>query len=110
MGIFYLSIWIVFMIHLGVLVLLKFFSASNLSHYLLSTNNLNISSMTANIIGNMVIFIPLGFLSPLLIVNLRKITFIFTVSVGVGLLLEMMQSIFRMGNFDIIDLVLNVVG
>ena len=66
--------------------------------------------MTANIIGNIVIFIPLGFLLPLLIVNLRKIIFIFTVSVGVSLLLELMQSIFGMGNFDITDLVLNVVG
>jgi len=65
---------------------------------------------TDNIAGNIVGFIPLGILFPLLFVGLRRIwrtaLMVFLVSLG----FELTQLVTGIGIFDIDDLILNVTG
>jgi glycopeptide antibiotics resistance protein len=63
-----------------------------------------------NLAGNILAFSPLGFLLPLLFQKLNKMTLIFLVSLGVSLLIEVIQVILYWGSGDIDDLILNVFG
>lgn len=62
-----------------------------------------------NIGGNIGLFIPVGILIPFVIrtLTLRKTLMI---ALGVPLLIEMVQVIFRIGIFDIDDVILNAIG
>lgn len=63
-----------------------------------------------NIFGNVIVFIPLGILIPL--VNKSKKSFIFCL--GIGLLyiinIEVLQHFFGLGVFDVDDIILNSFG
>lgn len=63
-----------------------------------------------NIIGNIIGFIPLGTLFPILFVRLRRpgktILTVFLISLG----FETMQLLFTLGVFDVDDLLLNTIG
>lgn len=63
-----------------------------------------------NLVGNVIGFIPLGILFPLLFRRLRMgwrtILAVFSVSLG----FELLQLIFRLGIFDVDDLILNTAG
>lgn len=64
-----------------------------------------------NLVGNMIIFIPLGFLLPILIEKFRKITILLLVSLGFSLSFETIQLLYPMlGSFDVDDLILNTFG
>lgn len=61
-----------------------------------------------NIIGNIIVFIPLGFLtSQLLVERFRKPTII---CVLIIIFIECIQLIFKIGFFDVDDIFLNLVG
>ncbi|MEZ2347471.1 VanZ family protein [Terriglobus sp. RCC_193] len=62
-----------------------------------------------NLLGNILPFIPVGFLVPLIY---RKMTWPKTVAlaVGTGLLMEVLEVIFRVGIFDVDDILLNALG
>ena len=63
-----------------------------------------------NIFGNVLLFVPFGFFLPLLWNRLRswkKLTLVLFLS---SLLLEIVQLLFAIGNFDIDDTLLNVFG
>ncbi|MBP1989828.1 VanZ family protein [Paenibacillus eucommiae] len=64
-----------------------------------------------NLIGNFVIFIPFGILLGLMLRN-GKISYIgvFTLSLGLSLILESAQALFSIGSFDVDDLILNSSG
>jgi glycopeptide antibiotics resistance protein len=61
------------------------------------------------LVGNIALFVPIGFLVPLVY---RKITWKKTLALAVstGLIIEGMQLIFRVGIFDIDDVILNGLG
>jgi glycopeptide antibiotics resistance protein len=63
-----------------------------------------------NILGNIIGFIPLGVLLPILFVRLRRvgktILVVFLISLG----FETIQLLFNLGVFDVDDLLLNTVG
>jgi glycopeptide antibiotics resistance protein len=74
-----------------------------------ATENTGIS--LRNLVGNVIIFIPLGILLPILIQRFRKIIVILLVSFGFSLLVETIQLLFSMlGSFDVDDLILNTSG
>lgn len=64
----------------------------------------------ANIIGNIVAFIPLGFLLPIIFKRMRKLPKIILTSFSVSLLFEVIQLLIAIGSFDIDDILLNVFG
>lgn len=64
-----------------------------------------------NLVGNVIIFNPLGFLLPILIGKFRKTTNLLLVSFGFSLSFETIQLLFPMlGSFDVDDLILNTFG
>lgn len=75
--------------------------------YLLGDKGLIIAGI--NLVGNIVLLVPVGFLMPLVYRNLnwQKATLLAVVS---GLAIEIMQVLLRVGIFDIDDVILNALG
>ena len=63
-----------------------------------------------NLIANIVLFMPWGFLLPLMHERLKKIIPFTCLSLGFILLIEMAQFVFLIGHFDVDDIILNLVG
>jgi len=63
-----------------------------------------------NLFGNILIFVPLGFLIPLMFAHTRSSWKIFAVSLLTSLVLETTQLITVLGSFDVDDLMLNTTG
>lgn len=63
-----------------------------------------------NLIGNIAIFFPFGFLAPLITDKANSYRRIILFSAVFSLLFELSQLIFRVGSFDIDDLILNTLG
>lgn len=63
-----------------------------------------------NIFGNIIGFIPFGFILPVITGKTRSIWFITLSGFGLSLLVEVVQLITRVGSFDVDDLILNTVG
>jgi glycopeptide antibiotics resistance protein len=74
-----------------------------------ATGNTGIS--LRNLVGNIIIFIPLGFFLPILIESFRKLIVILLISFTFSFLFETIQLLFSMlGSFDVDDLILNTFG
>jgi glycopeptide antibiotics resistance protein len=62
-----------------------------------------------NLVGNIAVFVPIGFLVPLVY---RRMTWqkAIALAVAVGLAIEGMEVLFRVGIFDVDDVILNAFG
>ena len=62
-----------------------------------------------NLVGNIALFVPIGFLVPFVY---RNVTWqkSLALAVAVGLAIEGMEVVFRVGRFDIDDVILNALG
>lgn len=63
-----------------------------------------------NLAGNVLLFVPAGWLLPTLWQRLHNFLRFFTVSCGILLLIETVQLFSLLGRFDIDDLILNLMG
>ena len=72
-------------------------------------NNSSIYAIIINIFGNLLIFVPLEYFI-IELFNLKKIIPNFLISVGSILLIEILQYIFKVGIFDVDDIILDVFG
>ena len=63
-----------------------------------------------NLAGNILGFVPAGFFIPMLWKNKRGFFFTICVTFQMSLLVEILQLIFRVGSFDVDDLILNTLG
>ena len=63
-----------------------------------------------NLAGNILGFMPAGFFIPKLWKNQRGFFFTLCVTFEMSLLVEILQLIFRVGSFDVDDLILNTLG
>lgn len=64
----------------------------------------------SNLLGNLIGFVPLGILLPLLFTRLRDAWKIMLCSFALSLAFETFQLISRLGSFDVDDLILNTLG
>lgn len=125
-------LWLGFMLYIAILIkviLLKHLPLSSLVQNLelgLNFNHINlipfatiagyvafgnIKISVINVLGNVIIFSPLGFLLPLLMDKFRQITVLLLVSFGFSLSFETIQLLFpALGSFDVDDLILNTFG
>lgn len=71
---------------------------------------LGMPAVLINVVGNVVVFIPYGCGLPLLFERLQNFFRVAVLSFAASLLAETMQLIFRVGCFDVDDLLLNTVG
>jgi len=72
--------------------------------------NINNNIIVTNLLGNIAAFMPLGFLLPLARRKTGRFGRIAFASLGVSLVIEIMQYIMAVGAADIDDLVLNTAG
>lgn len=63
-----------------------------------------------NLIGNIVMFLPLGVLAPLLWPRLRRLWLLLLISCGVIAAIELLQLVTLLGSCDVDDLLLNLLG
>lgn len=73
-------------------------------------NSLNTTIIFENLIGNIIAFIPLGFLLPIIFRKCKSVRFMFLVSFIFILGIETFQLVTYLGEFDIDDIILNVSG
>ena len=120
--------WVLFILYLCLLAYFMFFSESfgrteadreyaynlvlfkEISRYFRHYDVLGFSLFMINIVGNIAAFIPFGFILP--IISRRSRLWYNTVMFGFiwSLTLETLQLIFKVGSFDVDDMLLNTLG
>lgn len=63
-----------------------------------------------NLVGNVVVFIPLGFLLPISFKKIKHFPKTFFISLALILLIEFGQLLTGLGEFDVDDILLNILG
>lgn len=71
---------------------------------------LGCAAMFSNVFGNVLGFIPYGFILPVILGNMRNGFLITTSGFAISLLVETIQLITKVGCFDVDDLILNTLG
>lgn len=71
---------------------------------------LGMGAVLINVVGNVAVFIPLGWSVPFLYQRVKSFWQILILSFGISLLAETMQLILKVGCFDVDDLLLNTLG
>jgi len=88
----------------------NFIPFKTIYYYLFSATDLSFSVRIENLAGNVIGFMPFGFLMPLLsriFLNSKVITL---ATFCLSLAFELTQLVFRFGSFDVDDLILNTLG
>ncbi len=63
-----------------------------------------------NLLGNMIAFMPFGFILPMLCLSNRRWYIVTALSLLCSLMIESLQLVTRRGSFDVDDLMLNTLG
>ena len=71
---------------------------------------LGVFAVITNLLGNVIGFIPYGFILPVIARKCRSGFFIILSGFGISLLVETIQLITKVGCFDVDDLILNTLG
>jgi glycopeptide antibiotics resistance protein len=88
----------------------NFIPFSTILGYLFYLNEINFTIRLHNLAGNLVGFIPLGFLLPLISRNFQSTIKIVLAAFSLSLFFEVSQLLFKLGSFDVDDLILNTLG
>lgn len=120
--------WVLFLAYLALLVYFLFFAESfgrdwgqrelayNLElfkeikrfyHY---REQLGMKAFLLNVVGNVVAFGPFGFFLPIVSRRSKKWWMTVSLSIGFSLCIEITQLVFRVGSFDVDDILLNTLG
>lgn len=73
-------------------------------------NVLGRKAVVLNLVGNVVAFMPFGAFLPIFSARCRRILCTVWYSFELSLVVELLQLIFKVGSFDVDDLLLNTVG
>ena len=91
--------------------LIPFRTISNYLKYISNSSGLATTKQAIiNLIGNIVMFIPLGFLLPFNLPKTQKFVWCILVSAGLILCVEIIQLVMLLGSFDVDDLIFNIIG
>jgi glycopeptide antibiotics resistance protein len=72
--------------------------------------DINLNIRIENLAGNIIGFMPFGFILPLLAKKFQKLSTVTITTFCLSLTFELLQLIFEFGSFDVDDLILNTVG
>ncbi|MFL6562606.1 MAG: VanZ family protein [Bacillus sp. (in: firmicutes)] len=72
--------------------------------------DINLSIRIENLAGNIIGFMPFGFILPLLAKKFQKLRPVTLFTFCLSLTFELLQLIFEFGSFDVDDLILNTLG
>ncbi len=78
--------------------------------FILYRKEVGLESFIVNIFGNVLAFMPFGFVLPIISKNNRKLLNITLLSLEFSLTIELIQLIFKVGIFDVDDIFMNTVG
>ncbi|MGM0867535.1 MAG: VanZ family protein [Bacillota bacterium] len=78
--------------------------------YLFNFHSYNFDTWFYNTFGVVLLFVPLGFLLPVVLKNVQSLRRVISVSVCVSIFIEATQYITNLGVFDIDDIILNTIG
>lgn len=121
--------WVLFILYLIALTYLMFFAESfgrtgtDQTHYAYNLelfkeikrfynyrDQLGMEAVLLNLGGNVVGFMPFGFILPIVSRRGRRWYNTFMLGFGLSLCIETTQLIFKVGSFDVDDLLLNTIG
>lgn len=71
---------------------------------------LGLMAVTMNLLGNIICFVPYGLFLPVINKKTRNGFKIALLSLDFSLIVEILQLIFKVGSFDVDDLILNTIG
>ncbi len=73
-------------------------------------SELGFKMMLLNIWGNVLCFLPYGFFLPIICEKMRKLLPVAAMTLAFSLAVETVQLVFRIGSFDVDDIMLNTFG
>lgn len=88
----------------------NFIPFDTILRYIHYSQYFNLDIIIINLLGNLLIFTPMGFLLPLLSKKCRQAWIVICVGFFSSLAVETIQFVFRVGSADIDDLILNTLG
>ncbi|AJD89630.1 hypothetical protein JMA_03130 [Jeotgalibacillus malaysiensis] len=88
----------------------NFIPLKTIGEYLFIRDDLNFNIRVENLAGNVIGFMPFGFLLPLLLEKFQSFKKVVIATFLLSFGYELIQSIFRLGSFDVDDLLLNTLG
>lgn len=86
----------------------NFIPLKSIFTFLFNSKNIRIS--VKNLLGNIIAFVPFGFLVPVLTDRMSKFKSIIVSSFILSLMFEIIQLLTALGEFDVDDILLNVLG
>ncbi|MFK9092049.1 VanZ family protein [Bacillus salipaludis] len=79
-------------------------------YFYLFLADINLNIRIENVAGNIIGFVPLGFILPLLAKKFQKLSAVTLSTLCLSLTFEVLQLVFEFGSFDVDDLILNTIG
>lgn len=83
---------------------------AEINRYLKYIDKLGYFSVLLNLVGNVICFIPFGFVIPVLAIRCRGLGKMLLLSFMASLLVETIQLFSKLGSFDVDDILLNTLG
>ncbi|MFC4075979.1 VanZ family protein [Salinithrix halophila] len=81
-----------------------------IKNYFVYADHYTLYNWFCNLFGNILLFIPLGLMLPLLFSGCHFFSRLFAYLFAVSLCFETLQAFFDMGRFDVDDMLLNLIG
>lgn len=90
----------------------NFIPFKTLFEYIIKIKNdqINIDTAIINLVGNMIVFLPMGCFLPWLFKKFKSFKNTVLLVGGIVVAIEIMQIVFGVGSFDVDDIILNVGG
>ncbi|MBS4220228.1 VanZ family protein [Bacillus sp. FJAT-49711] len=82
----------------------------NTIEYITGSERFNMDIIINNTLGNILIFLPLGILLPLLFKRYSRFLKVIVASIVISFTIETLQIVLKLGQFDIDDVILNTIG
>ncbi|ALS29429.1 VanZ-like protein [Paenibacillus sp. 32O-W] len=82
----------------------------NTIEYVTGSARFNLDIIINNTLGNVLVFLPFGIFLPLLFKKCKSLSKVVVASVSISFSIEVLQLVLKIGQFDIDDVILNVMG
>ncbi|MCG1028431.1 VanZ family protein [Virgibacillus halodenitrificans] len=86
------------------------FPFATMSTYLFNIHSYNFDNWFYNTFGNILLFIPMGILLPILFAKRVSLWLTIVITMIVSLIIEIMQCVTQLGVFDVDDIIFNTLG
>lgn len=81
-----------------------------IKRFIVYRNQLGAFAVTANLLGNVLIFLPFGMLVPFLTKRFKKFWGVALLTFELSVLVELVQLVTKVGSCDVDDILLNTIG